>query len=677
MNKFILTCLNALLLALCLSAQSGGGMVTVSGNITSISTGAPVANWEIFAFGSDPQDSTLYGFGVGTTDADGHYAITFSLPASIGEVNVWVQSFCPNAPGLQFATVPIVNGQASADFAVCADPPPVPDCFAWANATPTGNRSYSFYAYYEALDSSAAASYLWDFGDGTTSTEANPMHTFAGTDSVFLVTLTITGANGCTATTETPIYIFDFPPFPYCWLSPNAEPLDSLTYRFSADLFSLDSNAVATAYFWDFGDGSTSTEAVPVHSYAQAGVYFVSLHVTSNTGCEAEIQFPVGTGFPPFPDCQAYLVYEQTDTLTFEFSAMAFGFNGDSTLLGNYHWDFGDSTFSTEANPTHTYALPGIYTVQLTALTDDSCTVHICDVVFAIDCPIDTFWYGCQAMFEVVYEGLDSLGVPGNPFTLHFRDVSFGAVTSRTWDFGDGTTSTEANPVHTYAAEGSYLVTLSITTADGCESDIAFVVFAGNNFPWTAELDCQALFIPLPDSIGGQGIQFVDLSYSTSPIQSWTWSFGDGSSSTEQYPFHVYAQPGVYNVTLQISADSCDSEITFMIDTESPWNFNRVPAHLGLSSQVTAAPEAPVFEKLSLMPNPLSTEGTLIFDSKTGFDYQLRILDISGKAVLSQQKIAQAGTNTVRLNTGNLVPGLYVVQLLGAEKVEVVKFVKQ
>jgi hypothetical protein len=105
-----------------------------------------------------------------------------------------------------------------------------------------------------------------------------------------------------------------------------------------------------------------------------------------------------------------------------------------------------------------------------------------------------------------------------------------GIVQSWNWNFGDGTTSTEQNPVHTYATEGLYTVTLSVVTLDGCESTISFEIYIGDDSPWVPELDCQALFIPMPDSIGGNGIQFFDLSYAFNPIQSWSWDFGDGTS---------------------------------------------------------------------------------------------------------------------------------------------------
>lgn len=676
MKKFILTCVNVLMLALCLSAQSGN-TITVSGLVTTAGTGAPVTDWDVFVWGDNPADSTIFAFGTGLTDATGHYSIVLDAPGAIPLVHVWVASNCPNDPGAQWADVPVANGQAIANFSICPDMPPSPDCFVWANYVSTDVRTFEFTSFYDALDSTAAVSYLWNFGDGTTSTEANPTHTFAGTDSLYLVTLTVTGANGCIATTEIPVYIFDVPPFPDCWVLPNAIALDSLTYSFSAQVASLDSNAVALTYFWDFGDSTTSTAATPTHTYAQDGLYFVTVVVTTTAGCQAEITFPVGTGFPPFPDCQAYISYDQTDSLTFEFSAIGFGINGDSLQLGNYHWDFGDGTTSTDANPTHTYAQPGIYTVLLTALTDDSCEVHVCDVIFAIDCPIDTFWYGCQAMFEVTYDSLGTAGTPSDPLTLHFRDVSFGAVQTRIWDFGDGGTSTEANPSHTYAAEGLYTVTLSITTVDGCESSMSFIVYVGHNFPWTPEFDCQALFIPMPDSIGGNGIQFLDLSYATSPIQSWAWNFGDGTSSSEQYPYHVYAQPGIYQVTLRITADSCDSEISFNIDSEHPWNFNRNPAQLGVATPVTGTKDPVLVDHMRLLPNPVSTEGSLVFQSPNTFDYTLRISDMSGKTVWSQQNTAQNGLNTIRFNAANFAPGMYMAQVISAGKATTLKFVKQ
>ncbi|MBN8679007.1 MAG: PKD domain-containing protein [Chitinophagales bacterium] len=476
-----------------------------------------------------------------------------------------------------------------------------------------------------------------------------------------------------------------FPPFPSCFSFIDAWPTDSLTYSFTGYYFGQDSSAVGVSYLWDFGDGNTSAEQNPVHTYAQDGFYVVTLTVIGSDGCTATNTYLVQTGIPSFPECSGYIWYEQDTAFgvtTFEFSAQLFDASGMPLQASSYLWDFGDGNTSTEESPTHTYAAEGVYTVQLHALTDDSCEVHLCDVVFAMDSPVDTFWYGCQAMFYAGYASIDSIFMwpPADPLTLSFYDASMGAVQSWHWDFGDGNTSTEQNPEHTYATSGIYTVTLDIETLDGCESSMSFDICVGDSC-WIDpfEFDCQAMFIPVPDSLGGNGLQFIDLSFVPDPSQlQWNWNFGDGTTSTEQNPYHEYAQPGVYVVTLTIESVDCSSSISFEVDTENPWNFGRETAQLGLSGAGSVAvKEKVVFEGVKLFPNPASTDLTLAFNTPVAMEYELRITDLNGRTLLNSKQSAQSGLNTARANVAGLVPGLYMAEIRTGEAVKTIRFVKQ
>ncbi|HAD12041.1 MAG TPA: hypothetical protein DCF33_06335 [Saprospirales bacterium] len=255
-----------------------------------------------------------------------------------------------------------------------------------------------------------------------------------------------------------------------------------------------------------------------------------------------------------------------------------------------------------------------------------------------------------------------------------------GAVQSWNWDFGDGNTSTDPNPTHTYAASGLYTVTLDIQTIDGCESSMSFEVCVGDSC-WVDpfEFDCQAMFIPLPDSIGGNGLQFLDLSYVPDPtLLQWSWNFGDGTSSNEQNPYHIYAQPGTYTVTLTIEALDCFSSISFEVDTENPWNFGQTPAQLGLSgSGSVAVNEKVVFEGAKLFPNPATSDLTIAFNTSVAMAYELRISDLNGKTLIRNQQTANSGLNSARINVASLVPGLYLAEIRTGESVKTIRFVKQ
>jgi len=131
---------------------------------------------------------------------------------------------------------------------------------------------------------------------------------------------------------------------------------------------------------------------------------------------------------------------------------------------------------------------------------------------------------------------------PGLPLII---DTSAGGPTDRFWDFGDGATSTEQNPAHTYIAPGTYTVNLTATNADGSstatKSDYIRVVTPPPVADFTANV--TAGLVPLT-------VRFTDISTGNPTV--WLWSFGDGNTSTDQSPIHTYTAPGNYTVGLTV-----------------------------------------------------------------------------------------------------------------------------
>jgi chitodextrinase len=130
---------------------------------------------------------------------------------------------------------------------------------------------------------------------------------------------------------------------------------------------------------------------------------------------------------------------------------------------------------------------------------------------------------------------------PGQPVT--FTDASTGAITDWEWDFGDGSTSTEQNPTHTFAAEGNYLVTLAVS-GGGWTLVTSATVDVWPNVAPTASFT----FIPSSPVIA-EPVYFTDTS--TGHISDWYWDFGDGATSTAQNPSHSYYLAGTYTVVLE------------------------------------------------------------------------------------------------------------------------------
>ncbi len=154
---------------------------------------------------------------------------------------------------------------------------------------------------------------------------------------------------------------------------------------------------------------------------------------------------------------------------------------------------------------------------------------------------------GCQAAFTYTVD-------PVTDQQIHFFSTSTPApaIVSYLWDFGDGMTSVTGDPWHVYAIPGVYHVCLSIVTTTGCTSTKCEEITVGN------PVGCQAYFTSSHDSIHPLVYHFLDQSQG-SPTH-WTWTFGDGHTSTVQNPEHSYAVAGTYNVCLQIQGDSCSSD---------------------------------------------------------------------------------------------------------------------
>ncbi|MDN3669513.1 PKD domain-containing protein [Echinicola jeungdonensis] len=218
-----------------------------------------------------------------------------------------------------------------------------------------------------ANNSENVSSYSWNFGDGNTSTEESPSHTY-GAAGTYTVVLTAKGINGKTVEADQDITI-----------------VEDLTADYTVEKEYLDvaftnTSENAVSFTWNFGDGNTSTEENPSHTYAEAGTYTVVLTATAQGGTEVETSKEVTVVPPPAAD------------YTFDDEGLTVNFTNASENVVTYSWDFGDGNTSTEENPTHTYAEEGTYTVTLTATSEDGTEVVTSKEV-TVEVPVDTSLY--------------------------------------------------------------------------------------------------------------------------------------------------------------------------------------------------------------------------------------------------------------------------------------------
>lgn len=261
----------------------------------------------------------------------------------------------------------------------------------------------------------------------------------------------------------------------------------------------------ADQFLWTFGDGQMSALPSPTHLYAGPGAYAVSMQLCNVVGCDVATDT---VAVLPLP--QAYFTFT-TDLLTVTFS------NGSQNATA-YVWDLGDGITTTVENPVHTYAATGTYTVTLWASgecgTDEfSATLYVSPLPTAGFTSNTPVCLGQEAVFVNTSGGADAY----------------------LWDFGDGGTSTETNPVHAYTETGSFTVTLEACNAFGCD---------------TAAAPFEVLSPPEAGFTYTAALLAVTFTNTSTGADSYRWDFGDGITSTLPNPEHTYGSAGTYTVTL-------------------------------------------------------------------------------------------------------------------------------
>ncbi len=277
-----------------------------------------------------------------------------------------------------------------------------------------------------------ANTWQWTFPGGNPASSSLPDPTVSyTTPGVYDVTLMVSNSAGMNELTLSDLIAVEG--LPTADFTFNLNTTDAQFVNLSSD---------ANTYFWDFGDGQTSTDIAPLHSYAAEGTYIVSLSVSNDCGTDV-FMLEVLVDLLQAPVANFTLNQSRGCTpLTIQFSDLS---TNDATT---WLWTFpgGNPATSTLANPEVIYEEAGAFDVRLlvsnTAGMDE---IEQEEVVIVSKTPLASFTY--------VQDG----------YTFEFTNTSQDAE-KIAWDFGDGSPIVfEENPVHTYAAEGTYQVILTAT----------------------------------------------------------------------------------------------------------------------------------------------------------------------------------------------------------------------
>ncbi len=365
--------------------------------------------------------------------------------------------------------------------------------------------------------SSGYTSLLWDFGDGNTSTDINPTHTYTNPTSLFLylqAKLQVTSSNGCTSEMQSDITVFPEA------LSDFVLTKDTIC---SGEIVSLVSLPGGFSYFWKFDDGSEQFGAnivnhLFINNTTAPVTYNIVLMATSFFGCTSQSTMPLVVYPVPLPGFTASPVSQVYPNATVTFT------NTTNAGTWDWLWTFGDGNTSVIESPVYTYSAPGTYPVNL-FVSNGVCSGDVTHSINILPTPpiadFDSIPSGCKV------------------WTISPRNTSLYA-TSYYWEFGDGGVSTAKNPVYTYTTAGVYRVTLTVYGPGGSDSESQLVHVYDSP---------KAYFEVSPSTVyvNDEKIRCFNLSEGA---DYYIWEFGDGDTSHIADPFHKYTAEGIYDITL-------------------------------------------------------------------------------------------------------------------------------
>jgi gliding motility-associated-like protein len=389
-----------------------------------------------------------------------------------------------------------------------------------------------FYAEYDTIcptsslqfyDSSEGKglTYLWHFGDGTTSTLQNPTHIYGGSETSYNVELVISDRGGCTDSVTRNRYITTIKPKPAFDIQDTTTICPPIETKFTFRGSDYDS------LYWDFGDGFTSTLQNPTHFYNSYGDFEAKLYLVGYGGCLDSVSHMVHVYEPNANTTWTYSPLDACNELTVDFSI--------TTPPGTtFTFLFGDGTYDTSQVKTfqHYYGSPAFY--HPTMLLNDA---QECQV--SVGGPNIIKVIGAEPFFGVDRKKFCDSGV------VYFTNYTIGndPVVTRVWDFGDGSPTTgEENPVHYYDQPGTYVTSQSVTTQTGCSKTIRDTIRVYR----TPEpiLNNDTACINEPFTVRGL-LAIPDTSI------SWVWTMGNGTKLTTQDISLTFPDKGTYKLYLQ------------------------------------------------------------------------------------------------------------------------------
>jgi len=339
-----------------------------------------------------------------------------------------------------------------------------------------------------------------------------------------------THTDGTVKIVKNPVAAFTYSP---------TTPLTGQTVTFNATLSTPDGGTIIS-YEWNFGDGTNATGKFTTHTYTDNGTYAVTLTVTDDDGLtDTDSQNITVLNRPPIASFTESATTVPTGTIiTFNAST---SYDPDGSIV-SYFWNFGDGTNTTGMTVNHAYANNGNYTVTLTVKDNDGASASASSTKTVLNRPpVALFTESATKVYTgtVIYFDASGSYDPDGTILKYF------------WDFGDGTNGTGVVATHAYADDDIYVVTLTVTDDDGEIASTTATKTVLNRAPIALFTESSTMVLT------GEVITFnASDSYDQDGfIVSYLWDFGDGSNASGVIVNHLYADDGVYNVTLTVTDD--------------------------------------------------------------------------------------------------------------------------
>lgn len=415
-------------------------------------------------------------------------------------------------------------------------------------------------------------------------------------------------------------------------------------------------------YIWSFGDGSMGYGATPTHVYSTTGTYTVclqlmdSLSACSDTICNTISVVNSGSG----GSCAASFT---------PFDSLGYGYFWNTSVGSGLTstWDFGDgSTGTSTGDITHLYAAPGAYHVCLTISNFfGTCTSSYCDTIHITSSSSGA----CMGIVNTYFSATDSssYGVfnntPSGPGQVYF------------WDFGDGSnSSTVGSTTHYYSSPGTYNVCLTVYETggsfDSCQY-CSYVTIGG------AIGGCDPTFTVIQDSTNVLNYFVYNNSTSSSSTMTYFWDFGDGSSSTLQYPSHTYPSTGPYYLCLTVTetAPALTCTATFCDSINAGHMSGNVTITV-VNPSLTGINENTINSSIENYPNPFSGSTTIRYAVSKDAAVELNVVDLLGNKVAELESANKAaGEYSIIWNADQVAEGMYLLQLKVNNQVSTKKIV--